>query len=484
MDRWSHRLFGVIMAAYLVIGGLYASITPAWQAPDEPAHYNYVRALVEQRRLPVLIDGCYDQAYLSGLLANHFPPQLPVAGLCYEFHQPPLYYLLSAPVFALTGGSLLALRLVSVAWGGVLLWLAYRLAGAVFPDQPAISLGTAAFVAFVPMHAAMLAAVNNDALAEVLLTALLLLLVRSPGLAGRGRTDPPSPRTLLPLGLVLGLGLLTKTTVYIGVPLLAVGLWLGDPRPRAWLKQASLAFLPALLIALPWYLRNARVYGGFDILGLRRHDAIVAGQLRTADHLAAIGPGRYLFDFARVTFDSFWGQFGWMAVPIDSRLYLALALASLLAAGGLALWIRRTPALLSPAQIQALRLLGLAVIFLGLGYLWYNSQFVQFQGRYFFAAIAPLGLFFTLGLREALGVRWAAWAAGGLLLLTAGIAAGSLLAGDVNGWGILIGGAFAALLAARRWLPERAGGWLALLYYLGLAGLSASSPFLFVAPYL
>jgi len=42
---------GLILLAYLTIGTLYAVNIPAWQAPDEPAHYNYVRALAETGRL-------------------------------------------------------------------------------------------------------------------------------------------------------------------------------------------------------------------------------------------------------------------------------------------------------------------------------------------------------------------------------------------------------------------------------------------------
>src|SRR4030042_1864635 len=53
----------LIVAAYLVIGTLYAVKTPAWQVPDEPAHYNYVRYIVEHRALPVLRSGDFDQKY-------------------------------------------------------------------------------------------------------------------------------------------------------------------------------------------------------------------------------------------------------------------------------------------------------------------------------------------------------------------------------------------------------------------------------------
>ncbi len=44
----------LILLVYFVLASLYAIYTPAWQAPDEPAHYNYVRYLAENGHFPVL----------------------------------------------------------------------------------------------------------------------------------------------------------------------------------------------------------------------------------------------------------------------------------------------------------------------------------------------------------------------------------------------------------------------------------------------
>src|SRR5712692_2089927 len=115
--RVSRLALYVILAAYISLGTLYAVHTPAWQVPDEPAHYNYIRAIVEQHALPVLQVGDYDQAYLDKLKAEHFPPALPVTAVRYEGWQPPLYYLLAAPIFAATGGSLVAVRLFTLLLG-------------------------------------------------------------------------------------------------------------------------------------------------------------------------------------------------------------------------------------------------------------------------------------------------------------------------------------------------------------------------------
>jgi hypothetical protein len=299
------------------------------------------------------------------------------------------------------------------------------------------------------------------------------------------------------LGVLLGLGLVTKTTVYIALPLVALTLWWTVPAQRRWAllaKQAAIVFGPALLIAIPWYLRNLTLYGGFDLLGLGRHDEIVAGQLRRADFLAQVGWASYLQSFATTTFHSFWGQFGWMAVPMDGRTYLLLTLLSLLAGAGLiGFWrgiasARPEPRYnLSTGQRRAIGLLGLTILLMGLGYIWYNLSFVQFQGRYLFPALIPLGFFFSLGLSEALAPRWVWWLAGGLALALGWLLLTGLVGNNLDKWAVLLVGLGFALAAGRAWLVRwwlLPTSWLMMLTYGGLALLALLSPFWFVIPHL
>ena len=87
----------VILALYLILGVLYAVRTPAWQAPDEPAHYNYVRFVATTGGFPVLQMGDYPHGYMEEIKSRKFPPDLSIDPIRYEFHQPPLYYALLAP---------------------------------------------------------------------------------------------------------------------------------------------------------------------------------------------------------------------------------------------------------------------------------------------------------------------------------------------------------------------------------------------------
>jgi 4-amino-4-deoxy-L-arabinose transferase-like glycosyltransferase len=405
-----------LLIAFLAIGAAYAISTPQWQAPDEPAHYNYIKFIVEHGALPVLQAGDYDQTYNKDFTRTPRDTQTrPIDPLRYENYSPPLYYLLAAPIYAAADGWVVVIRLLSVILGGALIIVAYLIGAELFPTRLEIALGGAAFVAFVPQHVAMLSAVNSDALAELLIALCVyqaLRLFRSP---------QPSQRALLSLGVTLGLGLLTKTTVYYtALPIVAAALVLHTRRHA--LRTLALAgsargthyvlvFVPALTLGALFWLRNLGVYGGLDILGLARHNAIVLGQPTTADWIAKYGFGGLLSEGLTKTFHSFWGQFGWMAVPMPDSTYLMLGALSALALAGWG-WglIERCRMQDTGSKMQAARrsgphgsLLALLVVLTFGGFIYYNLTFVQHQGRYLFPALIPLGLGFTLGIDQWLG---------------------------------------------------------------------------------
>jgi 4-amino-4-deoxy-L-arabinose transferase-like glycosyltransferase len=479
-----------IILVYMLLGILYATHTPEWQTPDEPAHYNYVQYLADYHRFPVLKAGDYPAAYLEEIKSARFPPDMSIAPIRYEFHQPPLYYLLAVPVYRLFGGALWSLRLFSLGLGALLLLVAYWTVQEMAPARPILALGTTAFIAFLPMHLAMTAAANNDTLAELLLATIILLSIRYL----KAAVAPPGERRdyefLVLLGVATGLGLVTKSSVYIALPLVLAAiairhLWLERPEPplAKSFKDAGLYLLPSIAFALPWWLRNMALYGGRDFLGLGRHDQVVAGQLRTVEFIAEHGFARLLEAFFLTSFRSFWGQFGWMGVLLDQRLYQALALFSALALIGFALWIFRAwhrRRQIPGWQWAAGGLLALSLLLTLASYVWYNASFLQHQGRYLFRALVPIGLAVAIGWRE-LAQRERALPLAGLLLV-----GGMLLrvVGLLSNWGLLILFLTALAFVIRRFLPSR---WDPLTHaapYLFLILLDLASLFLFVVPQL
>lgn len=529
--RPRHLILAIILLLYVVLGLLYAVKTPDWQAPDEPAHYNYVRFVAANGGFPELKMGDYPHGYLEQIKSRKFPPELSIDPIRYEFHQPPLYYVLLAPIFNLGSGALLPLRIVSVLLGLGVVAFTYTTARRIYPRQAGIALGAAAFVAFLPQHLATASQVGNDVLAELLFAAVLYILVgwvmetddmgRGRARTGAERPDaylrshvhwravPVSASSRVLLGIVLGLILVTKTTAYIAVPLaggvLAWRWW----RERASVRRLALDLVavagPAALIAFPWYARDLAIYGWPDFLGLIRHDQIVVGQTRTGEYVAQVGWGAYMRRAIEFTFKSFWGVFGWLGVFMDSRVYFMAVLLSGVAAGGWVLRIadskstnrqidksanrqinesanqgvgegrdvsRRTQHAIRNTQYaahnaqHAIRLLALSAFLTLLTYAWYNTQFVQHQGRYLFTALIPLGIAFAAGWDAAL------WPRAGRIL--AGILIG--LAALLGAWGIL----------SRTGLPK----WPMLMTVMAAGGLFGASwlprgiaPLLTITPY-
>ncbi|HLB11853.1 MAG TPA: hypothetical protein VJO15_02740, partial [Dehalococcoidia bacterium] len=183
-------LLALILLAYLALGSAYALNTPLWQAPDEPAHFNYIRDLAQGRGFPVLQMGDYDQGYMEQIVAARFPQDMAIDRIRYESHQPPLYYLLQAPIFlSLEGRSLpeqvYTLRLFSLLLGALLLATIYRAARLIVPGEPVLALGVTGLVAFIPQHLHISGSINNDILGELLLSVVLLLLLVRMGRSGR-----------------------------------------------------------------------------------------------------------------------------------------------------------------------------------------------------------------------------------------------------------------------------------------------------------
>jgi 4-amino-4-deoxy-L-arabinose transferase-like glycosyltransferase len=403
----------IILAAHLVLGALYAFNTPAWQTPDEPAHYNVIRQIAQTGALPVLEPGDYDQDYLSRLTAQRFPPDLSLDRVQYQDYQPPLYYLLATPIFLAFDGSLLALRLFTLLIGvGDLLLVFFALRELSPRRDPALALTAAGFMAFIPQHVALTAAVNNDALSELLIAAGLFLVLRSENISHepyafiRGRW--PFAYKAWVFGLVLGLAFLTKVQAYVLAPVFALYVFLQwrrvqrDERAGV-LRWGAIVFAIGLALGALYWGRNFFVCGPFDVVCGNWHNQVVLGQPTTPEWIAQYGLNNTLERFFTFTFNSFWGVFGWMGVFMDQRIYQALAAFSILLVAGF-IGAARGWRGLNGAQRDAVLLLSLSAAVTVALYLYYNVNFVQHQGRYLFPALVPLSAAAAVSL-----LQWGRW---------------------------------------------------------------------------
>ncbi len=424
-------ILALILFFQFAFGVLYAVRTPHWQAPDEPAHYNYVRVLAETFSFPVLAQGDYNQAYLEKIKAEKFPPELAIDSIRYEAHQPPLYYILATPFYlaarALNIDAVLVLRLLNVLVALCTCVIAFRIFIHVFPEHALPRWVGVGIIATLPMHIAMSAAINNDTLAELVVAAILLLAI----LRLNGKIQ--QRHFILVGGLAYGIALLTKTTIYSSGVLLVLGevgyqqitfAQRNAPgtRPLTWkprvptLRAAVGTLVPLYVISLAlagaWFVRNAFVYGANDLFGWQRHDAVVVGQPTTAQWIADNGLRNTLIDWMGISFRSFWAQFGWMGVLVDERIYLLLLFLSVAATLGAVfllarMWRERKlfPSVSRWTWLLLLVLLALVVA----ADAYYNLKFFQPQGRYLFYALIPIAALWGGGLSELFNARYARW---------------------------------------------------------------------------
>lgn len=376
-------LASVALVAYVALGIGYATLTPIWQNPDEPAHLNYVADVARTGGLPELRPGDWDLALLERLKNGTLGPGDDVRSIRYESWQPPLYYLVAAPVY-LAGppdspAVVHRLRIFDVFLGGVTLVVAYCVARLVL--TPDVAFGPPLLLTGIPMFTSVSSAVSADSLANLLSAVVVLVLV------WRLRAEPRDPvRWTILTGCLVGLGLMAKLQVGIYLPIAAVLIWVRSQ--RRW-RDLMIFFVVIGAVSLPWLVHQVTTYGPLDPLASNRHNSVVVDQQRF--------PGLSLIwvtQFFTISFHSFWAQFGWMGIVAPDRLYATYGAVMAVATAGL---LRRRALFAQPTW----RVMAAVCIAAFVGLLGYNLTFVQFQGRYLFTALVPIACLLAVG--------WSAW---------------------------------------------------------------------------
>jgi hypothetical protein len=233
----------LLVVAWVVLAANNIEKLPLYVGFDVSAHLDYIRYLVEHRRIPLATEG-------------------------WQMFQPPLYHALSALLVWLPARPLLGedaavplLRLVPLACGVAQVELSYRAVRHVFPERPDLQrLGTLVG-ALLPINLYASQYLGNEPLTGVLVGGAIVVLL------GWLR-DPESAlavRSQLLAGGLLGLGLLAKPTAVlaVGPALLVLALahtWAGRP-PGVFLRAGARVVAVIVVIAGWYYLRNWMLLG-------------------------------------------------------------------------------------------------------------------------------------------------------------------------------------------------------------------------------
>lgn len=220
------RAIACVVATFVVVAVIESALRPVYEAPDEISHLHYVQ-----------------------VLTDHFA--LPGSGI-HERQQPPLYYLLAAPI-ALAGPDLPAVRALSLLCGALIICLCAGAAREVWPDRPRRWIGAALVAAVVPEVGYLAGSASNENLAWVMGAVLLLLALRII------RTPEPSPRLVVACGAGVGLATLTRLDDWPLATLL-VGVMVWRWRSGLLSRWAAVAVAVAAACNAWWFARNLATF--------------------------------------------------------------------------------------------------------------------------------------------------------------------------------------------------------------------------------
>jgi len=420
------KILVLLIGLAVLRGLLYSAIIPPWQAPDETSHFEYMRLLYEKRRLLSCAEDrtpFLERAIILSLYEHNFwryiyrqPPEpLPsslwdipfLQEVCF-LDRPSLAYLVGALFLAPVSSQglvvqLYSTRIASVLLGGLVVWIAYKATREIFPDDDFLALIVPAFITFLPMQTYIYSSANDTPLATVFASAAIYFLLRT---SKRG----VSFSDMLGYILMVTLALWTKATTLFLVPLTVVTMPFCLVRSRRETSSASpsrnnillLGAIIALVLVATRYSPSYSVLAAF--IPHVRHPF-------SGGHFSPQALTRYPAAFVS-TFVSFWGVFGWMALPVNPLFYKIAAALVLMSAAGLirlALEITRGRAPQGCIEGRVLSILA-ASAFLAMASLvgftvCFPEGIYYGQGRYLFPAVLPVAVLFILGLRHWLPYR-------------------------------------------------------------------------------
>ena len=433
----SSKAFAILLLLFLVLAAYYNASIPVFESPDELEHLAFVAWLADLGALPRIDpddigpwrqEGTQPPLYywivagLVGRVPHDAPDQLATLNPYATIGDPLLpgnknvvLHDLEAERWPYRGTVLFVhlARLISTFMALGTLAAVYRLGRIVWPERPGVALGMSGLVAFTPQFLFLSASANNDNLVILISAWVLVLLVgwvRGPEL--------PRPALLGLLGILLGLGALSKAAGLLLWPVAGATCLLLAWRARRWRWLAlagGVILIAALAVSGWWFVRNLRLYG--ELTGIQTHLDVVGYRrplpVTLEDVIGEFRGFRY----------SFWLLFGWFAILAPEPFYWIMDALTFLGLAGLGLFLARSRRQLPTWTRAALVILLAWLVLVAVGLLRWTTFTLASQGRLLFPALPAIALFLVVGWAELVPrqarrlsgvvalVLWLVWAA-------------------------------------------------------------------------
>ena len=413
-----------VLVAYVALAVGFQRSVPLFEAPDEPSHLQYVVFLSQEHRLP-----------RYGAI-----PDVPGEGM-----QPPLYYLLSAPLFAWLGGAdsqllrdlhqinlamyangslprgaqgrivfagsaqapryfftspelayLRDMRWPSLVFGVLTVLFTYRASLRAWGD-PALAVLSAGVLAATPQFLFTSAYVSNDTAATAIAAAIFWLVaaaVRDPIGVRRGH--------YLLLALLTALALATKISILPGLAVAALSIAWVDSRPlRPRAADTALAAVIVIGLVGPYLAWNFVHRGGLLGMGAVWSSTSQLKSFTELDGALWYFSGPYWIR----TFQSYWSRFGWMNVLAPKGIYVSYFALTGAGVVGFAWMGRRARSGAARADRVLRHYLVAAILATFAAHLWINLHVPQPQGRHLFGVAPQIACVLSIGFRAPLWLR-------------------------------------------------------------------------------
>jgi len=361
--------FFFLLATGVILRIFFSFQIPEFAGNDELAHLRYAQHIAAEKKPPNL---------------NNYPKEDPAGN---EYFQPPLYYLLLAPLIAISSNpsnQLHLARIVSIIIWSLGFYFAIKLISIIKLREPHGTVALA-FLALLPTYIANSATVNNDTL-TISLTLLTLFYIAE--LLNKKLT----PAKIFGLSALTSLTILSKIT---GLILLPAVIWLIYYKLKRYPKQVithTLIFIASIVLLTNWwFLYNFLTYQNF--LG-----PITAS---TATFTNVPFDIYKLYLIARGTFFTFWASYGPAnQIRLPMYIYLLLLLPTVLSILGFFLLLykdfrKRIKFPIQSKYIYTFLIVLFANIFL---LLIFNLRWHQPLGRYLYPSLFEVALFWSIGL--------------------------------------------------------------------------------------
>lgn len=380
-----------IISLYFILAVNYAINVPIFESPDEPDHFLYVKYIIKYQRLPLLEDN---------------NPESPRTAI-----HPPLYYLLSAVIYAPFQAydhpvehkynekfglinrnryfhkdenmrehyPFYIIRLFSILLGMLTIIFGWKTANEIFGESQYLIIGSTALIAFIPQFIYISSSVNNDNLANFISSVIFWILIRM------AKSDFLNKKELVFLGAGLGFAAITKFTALFLIPFAILALYIIQKDKKEYIK--NVIFICALtgIISGWYYFRNYIMY-----------DYALGGNFGSK---RGIFSSYFIKPFANMMLLSFFGLFGWMNIVmarILSYLYIIFYGIGFLSA---LIFISVKASLINKYKKVKLCywILFSGIILSLISNIRYNMTNDDYQGRHMLTIIAPFAILTVAG---------------------------------------------------------------------------------------